>query len=146
MQLDEMLKVCRESKAKDWNQIDPRGLGENRPTAVYSADVAIGIGTSETLVEDFKEEWSTHFPDKSAQSVYLDVFFNGSVVHREVCVFVDGARYLLPLPSRVEEGGEVSWVVDPDRAALARLAHQVIGGTSDFADGLSQAGIEIRAT
>ena len=59
--------------------------------------IACGIDSN----EDFKEEWANKFMDSHASSHFVDFFYSGVLVYRDIYVSVDGGRALLPLPKRI---------------------------------------------
>lgn len=52
-----------------------------------------------TLDQNFQEEWTKRFPDKSARSFDIEIRYNSTVLRRITFVSCDGGRYKLPLPS-----------------------------------------------
>ncbi|WP_079620328.1 hypothetical protein [Mycobacteroides abscessus] len=46
---------------------------------------------------DFSDFLPT-FPDKDARRMYVDIFYRGNLVDRELYVVADGARYYVPIP------------------------------------------------
>jgi hypothetical protein len=68
--------------------------------AAYKLDVSITMAWGLKLLDNFKEEWANKFPDPSASSRYLDIFYNNALIFREVYVTVDCGRAKLPLPDR----------------------------------------------
>ncbi len=124
MNLTQLLSIVVSSSAKDWNHIVCWGafsgpsyrdhfscsqFEEGAPSvvnveshsdvAVYLPDVAITLAFGLTWKEEFKEPWTEKFPDPLASGSYVDVFYSGSLVYRDVYVTVDGGRTNLPLPS-----------------------------------------------
>ncbi len=59
-----------------------------------SISMAWGIGSN----PDFQEDWANQFPDPDARSYFIDFFYNGVLVFRDIYVSVDGGRCHLPLP------------------------------------------------
>lgn len=60
--------------------------------AIYMPDISITMAFGLTAVEDFKEDWAKRFPNSSASSSIVDLFYNGSLVYRDIFVNVDGGR------------------------------------------------------
>lgn len=62
--------------------------------------------------DDLEEPWLEKFADQYASSHFLDFFYMGNLVHREVYVSVDGGRAHLPLPQIMRnEKREVSMLM-----------------------------------
>ena len=120
MTLDELLDTCASSSAGDWNVITcwgadsaPSFLGRVQETApdentyetshsmraAYRPDTCVGIAWGYPLSSDWAEEWVKVFPDQRASSAYVDFFYNGMLVAREIYISVDGGRAMLPLPT-----------------------------------------------
>jgi hypothetical protein len=53
---------------------------------------------------NFVEEWSEKFPDPHASSLYVELWYNSTILKRSIFVLVDGARYMVPLPEPISEG------------------------------------------
>ena len=56
------------------------------------------------LNSNFVEEWSEKFPDPHASSLYVELWYNSTILKRSTFVLVDGARYMVPLPEPISEG------------------------------------------
>ncbi|MCG2790708.1 MAG: ATP-binding protein [Actinomycetia bacterium] len=56
------------------------------------------------LNPNFVEEWSRKFPDPNASSLYVELWYNATILKRSVFVLVDGARYMVPLPKYISKG------------------------------------------
>jgi len=50
------------------------------------------------------EEWTKKFPDPHASSLYVELWYNSTILKRSTYVLVDGARYMVPLPKPISEG------------------------------------------
>jgi hypothetical protein len=68
--------------------------------AAYKPDVSITMAWWLKQLDSFKEEWANKFPDSSASSHYLGIFYNDALIFRDVYVTVDGGRAKLPLRDR----------------------------------------------
>lgn len=66
--------------------------------AVYMPNASITLAWGLRHRDEFREDWTDLFPDKSASSSWVDVFYNGALVYRDLYVAVDGGRASLPLP------------------------------------------------
>ena len=51
-----------------------------------------------TLVQPFREPWTTHFPDPAARSYVIEVRYGTTLLRQVTFVSCDGGRYSLPLP------------------------------------------------
>lgn len=157
MTLEELLETCSQSSVDDWNVIScwgahsgPSYLGRVEETtpdentreeshsmrAAYRTDLSIGIGWGFTSLENWHEDWLDVFPDKGASSHFVDFFYNGMLVEREIYISVDGGRANIPLPTR--DMTITQWQYDFFRV-LDRFERQ-----SDFDRYLQQAGISVR--
>lgn len=58
------------------------------------------IRDGDVLVSDFKEPWSETFPDPSAESFEVCVFYLTTLLLKVAFVHCDGFRYRIPLPKR----------------------------------------------
>jgi hypothetical protein len=157
MTLDELLTMCAQSSHDDWNLMScwgafsgPSYLGQVAETtpdenvyeethsvrASYRPDIAIGIAWGYPSNKNWHEPWIDNFSDKSAHSDFVDFFYNGMLVQREVYVVVDGGRAYLPVPS-VENQTITRWEYDFFKVldGLERL--------SEFDRYIRQAGISI---
>jgi hypothetical protein len=56
------------------------------------------------LNSNFVEEWTKKFPDPHASSLYVELWYNSTILKRSTYVLVDGARYMVPLPKPISEG------------------------------------------
>lgn len=81
----------------EFNNLEIESHGE---IAVLKSNLSISIAWGLPHNNDFKEEWANKFPDPKATSSFIDFFFNGILVYRDIYVSVDGARAYIPLPKR----------------------------------------------
>jgi hypothetical protein len=86
---------------------DRWGLEVNSHTirGVYKPDVALGIAcgldfmpNSDGEAEKLSFDWAQRFADKTVTGSWVDVFWDGSLVDRELVYNADGGRALLPAP------------------------------------------------
>ncbi len=56
------------------------------------------------LSSNFVEEWSEKFPDPHASNLYVELWYNSTILKRSIFVLVDGARYMVPLPKYISKG------------------------------------------
>lgn len=93
-------------------------------------------------------EWAK-FPDPTVDVDYIDVFWAGALVDRDLVVTVDGGRAVLPDPTPEYEGElpenvkVIRWTVTRWEAALARVAHNLEHEQLDFDDYLRRAGFTV---
>lgn len=62
------------------------------------SNLLISVAWGITHNDDFHEKWANSFPDPKASSCYVDFFYSGNLVYRDIAVTVDGGRCHLPLP------------------------------------------------
>lgn len=89
MTLDELRALWAASAPTDWNLIESLGdqIGEHGLRAIYKPDLLIEARWGIEHNERFDEAWvGDTFADASKSSHYLDLYFAGSVVDREVYV------------------------------------------------------------
>ena len=77
------------------------------------------------------------FASENARSVFLDIFYQGRTVHREIILKVDRNRCLLPSPTSWEK----PVMVPLGQANLVRLIHSLAGPPTDFESYFEQAGM-----
>lgn len=125
MNLKEYMDVVVNTSVDDWNVIACWGAGSgpsfydkftvwntgkgeflnievdsHANTAILKSDLSVTIAWGITHNDDFTEEWANKFSDPKAISSFLDFFYNGSLVYRDIIVAVDGGRCYIPLPDR----------------------------------------------
>ena len=61
------------------------------------------VSVAHGLIHDdkFSESWTNNFEDRHAESHFIDFFYYGVLVYRDIYVSVDGGRCLLPLPKQI---------------------------------------------
>lgn len=64
-------------------------------------DLLVSVAWGLKHNDDFKEDWANNFPDNRAISGFVDFFYSGVLVFRDIYVSVDGGRCALPLPKRI---------------------------------------------
>lgn len=97
-----------------------------------------------TLVENFREEWTTSFPVQTATSFDIEVRYGTTILRRIAFVRCDGCRYRLPLPSIAQGGGfeinqnSLAWLVMhlyrqyfPAVDTLLRVGIRIVDGPSE---------------
>ena len=94
--LQRMEKLLDQTDA--WEEIGADGNLYHRDFPEYK------IVEGEKLNSDFVEEWSKKFPDPNASSFYIELWHNNTLLKKCAFVWVDGARYKVPLPERIGDG------------------------------------------
>ena len=124
------------SKKDDWKYFDDRGL------FVLNADPNVTIQRREIDYDRdrFAERWVEKFPDPSAFRSPHEVRVNGTLIHEETLVSVDGGRMYLPLPD-----SPVDLTVPTDRDKLARLVNQFNPHGTEYDRYLKTAGLRVKA-
>lgn len=125
MKIVEFEKLIVESDSEDWIEIPCWGSGSgpsffnsfnvwthgnggfagletdsHHEVMSFKADLRIGVACGISHNSDFIEEWANNFPNRKATSGFVDFFFNGMLVFRDIYVAVDGGRCRLPLPKQ----------------------------------------------
>ena len=142
--------MVESSSVNNWTPIDYRPIhgweyGESQKgsyikpiehsgSAVFNDDVAVTIAYGAKCLEDFSEPWTETYSDRRAASVYVVLKYNGVVVHTWLHVYVDGFRYLLPIPDSAN--GKFS--VPKNKQGIGRLMFG-ISGTSGYAKTMEEA-------
>lgn len=159
MQLDDFLRIIGTSTPKDWlvmqsptflYRLIPVRVGDTRSldfelkehTFMLTYRRNLSIAMAWGLVEDrnYSEVWTLRFPDRRAQSVYLDFLYNGMVVFRDTLIAVDGWRCILPQPA--PEQSEAPYAIPGAQFMIARLIHKLVGPQTNFEDYFKRAGMK----
>lgn len=112
-----VISCCGEGSGPSYHQqllIGSEGLQvrEHPIVANYRPNIAISMAHGMECQDDLEEPWLEKFADQYASSHFLDFFYMGNLVHREVYVSVDGGRAHLPLPQIMRnEKREVSMLM-----------------------------------
>lgn len=69
--------------------------------ASYLEDLSITLAWGLIANEDYSADWTRQFPDQHAASQFVDFFYMGALVHRELCISVDGGGAKLPKPQMI---------------------------------------------
>jgi hypothetical protein len=154
----DLRQLCAQSTPDDWNVITcwgaysgPSYLGQVLETTpeehtfeethgmrgAYKPDVSVGIAWGYPSNDNWHEAWVENFPDKQASSHFVDFFYNGMLVDREVYISADGGRAYIPLP-KIDTLTITQWQYE-FFGMLDRLER-----TSDFDGYLRRAGITIQ--
>lgn len=164
MTYDEVINIVANSSLDEWNIIACGGFGTGPSYkskfvfydiynttqqgvlieeshwmyGCYKPNIYISIAFGITLNDDFREDWANEFPDASASSHCVDIFYNNSLVDRFTYVSVDGGRAKLPIPS-----SRNNLVVNRVDANIIRLIDQFNSQIGNFEEYLKRAGIRI---
>lgn len=160
MRLNELLQVIRESNNEDWNVIESNTLlshittdNDNRVYADYHTnrasyipDVSVGLAWGLNCNSDFYEEWANCHPDQHASSHFLDILYNGMLVHRVVYVLIDGGRSYMPLPHREmnENGKTIDWYITDEEYNFFKLFNSIQSFDTQYESYLRSSRIEVR--
>ena len=147
MQIRELLATIASSKVADWQTIfrptmrhrfteilDEAGkreqllVDEHRVSFCYRPDIAITMAYG--LVDQAAVPLPADHPfgRENARSMYLDIFYEGRLVHRETVISIDRHRCLLPLP----KSWEPPIAVPTAQFSLIRLIHALAGPPTDY--------------
>jgi hypothetical protein len=99
-----------------------------------------GEGTVPDPRPSYRGPGATRCPDATARTAYIDIFYSGTLVFRDVFVAVDGDRCYLPLPRNLED-----LRVAPEYAQMTALLSTLsLGcGGSDFCTYFRRTGLKI---
>jgi hypothetical protein len=76
--------------------------------AALKKDLSVTLAWGYPCNNDFFESWCERFSRKDASSDYIDFYYNGAVIYRDIYVNVDGGRVMLPMPSaEYDEGNKL---------------------------------------
>ncbi len=165
MNLKDYEKLITATKESDWSKISCWGAG---PSYLNRFDVSEAAGTGQScraqnleidshseymslkknllvsvawgLTEDdnFKEDWANKFPDHHAKSEFIDFFYSGVLVYRDIYVLADGGRYIIPLPDQKNNGSKL--VITKPRYEFFKLLNTNV---DNYDSCLNRAGIEV---
>jgi hypothetical protein len=170
MNLKEFFERVVDTEVSDWNVITCWGAGSgpsyyNKFTvwntgkgefsnievdshaniAVLKSDLSISFAWGLSHNDDFIEEWANKFPNKRAMSSYIDFFFNGALVYRDIIVAVDGGRCYIPLPELDidKESNKIKRLIVPKQKYKLIKMVNAFQSTYDYDSYFSTTGIEI---
>lgn len=149
MEFENFISTIVESDAEDWHRDHCGGpyfsyaLGPvtqndrlinldynaHESRAVYKPDIDISLEWGLRHLDDFKEPWAQTYSHDSAMSKFVDLNYRGRIVHRELVVFVDGARCILPPPMPEDDDGNLK--VPRSQVKFTKLLN-ALGGTGEF--------------
>lgn len=113
--------------------------------ASLKTDLSISMAWGMTHNDDFYEDWSSKFPDPKASSSYIDFFYNGVLVYRDIYVSIDGGRCYIPLPDMQFNGSThklEKFTVPIEKFNFFRLINSVTS-SYDYDRYFTMTGIEI---
>lgn len=170
MRLEDYLQEVINSNEEDWSVISCWGAGSgpsyldqftvwnkgnkefhnieiesHSMVASYKKNLSISIAWGLRHNDNFIEEWANKFPDSKAMSSYLDFFYNGVLVLREIIVSVDGGRCYLPLPKREIDDTNYTTkrlYISNVKSDFVRMLNS-FSNTRDYERYLKESGIEL---
>jgi hypothetical protein len=168
MKLNELLNIILDSSPEQWSRISCWGYGSgpsyrdkiefydifntdgnvlkvesHNDVCVFREDIDITFAFGIISNPNFIAQWANQFPDPSASSRIIDVFYRGALVFRDVYLSVDGGRCELPVPSYGNNG---ELVVSKDYYNFIKLLHRILNGSindQNFDSYFSRTGIKI---
>ncbi|GED14806.1 hypothetical protein [Aneurinibacillus migulanus] len=120
-------------------------IDSHSTVASLKTDLSISLAWGMEHRDNFMEEWANKFPDPKATSSFIDFFYNGTLVYRDIYVTVDGGRVSIPLPDREidDKTYEVTrYSIPKKKYELFKLINGS-GSTYDYDNYIQRAGIEI---
>lgn len=169
MTLDEYQKIILATSVDDWTHISCWGAGagpsflnkfsvwttgrgefsnievdSHSEVLSLKRDLLVSVALGLSHNDDFIEPWANKFADKKAMSGFVDFFYSGALIYRDIYVSVDGGRCRLPLPRQhiSDKTHEVERLTVPQaKADFYRLLNG-LESTFDYDSYLSRSGIE----
>lgn len=107
------------------------------------SNLLISVASGMTHNDDFIEMWANKFADHKASSGFVDFFYSGVLVYRDIYVSVDGGKCRLPLPTQhLNETYQVERLTVPkDKAHFFRLLNGEDSSSYEYY--LERSGIEV---
>src|SRR4051794_25637181 len=100
MTLDQLLQTYLGSSRVDWHQVHAPLVPEthaHESLYVYKPDISIVVGDGLSGEDDdYVWDWVQIYPDHSARKFWVDLFYDGVPIYRQLAVAVDGGRANLP--------------------------------------------------
>ena len=116
MTLDDLLEIIEKTTPEDWylTKENPiarwhygtlKGANFLEPIChfkllVLKSDIDISIAFGAPITDPFEEPWAKKFLDSHAVLIAIHLRYRGALVYDWPGVYVDGSRYLVPLPER----------------------------------------------
>ena len=79
------------------------------------------------------------YANENARTVFLDIFHNGALIHRETLLKADRQRCLLPLP----KSWEAPVKIPKAQYDLVKLVHTLVGPPTDFDEYFENSGMSV---
>lgn len=109
MTYDEILTTVMGSSPGQWHVVNdgPTYLHDtggkyvrgHHSRAAYRTDVSLGLAWGLSYPDDQRTfVWTERFADQRAYPEFLDILWNGMLIHREYGIVIDGGRAVLPWP------------------------------------------------
>jgi len=93
MKKDDVMDLIMGSLPEDYTYV------ENKDLYVYNSDINLRIVLEDESSErPLIEPWTEKFLDKRATTQLVYIYYGCTPLHKMVCVWVDGYRYLIPMP------------------------------------------------
>ncbi len=150
MDLEQVRSLITNSRPEDWERIRhnsyflPRHstdavaedtesvkVDEHEVLVVYKPDVDLRLAWGLVEEPDLHVEWAPPWPNPKVARLFVDTFWAGALIDREVVYSVDGGRCYLPEQDRdgastgVIDGVTSGFVVDEAVARRARLINEL---------------------
>lgn len=145
MTLDEILQTYLNSSQDDWHQVHAPLVPETHAHEalwVYTPDISIVVGDGLSGEDGgYTWDWVEIYPDPSARKFFIDLFYNGVPVYRELAVAVDGGRADLPSPVGHLDNNDPTkgWKVERDEYEFVRQFSLIRGRAREFDEKFGQA-------
>ncbi len=153
---DEILNTFLRSARTDWSDdlgtptflyapADAEKQEVHYSRIVYKPNIAIAVASGLTVNDRYQDEWLERYPDKGpGRSFWIDLLYNGQVVHRELGVSVDGGRYVLPPGIATVENDQITgWCCRRDAYEFVEAFARATGETRSFETGFKISGMTI---
>ena len=156
MELREILATVAASKVADWEIMfrptyrhrfkevlkedgEREELLIDEHVVAFSFKPNIAVTMAFGMVEQSAFDLPDHHPYfmENARSLFLDIFSNGRLTHRETIISVDRQRCLLPLPRSWDNPMKVSAA----QFSLVRLVHALAGPPTDYDEYFTNSGM-----
>ncbi len=149
LQLSTAQEMVLSSTPDDWELWEKTNWtdGGHLWLATFRADVALQLQWGRVVNAEYREPWTSNFPNPIASAIEAEADYAGSKVMEEILVTADGARNILPL-GRVSPPDPASDAIEVraggTNLAVARLIHGLWGGTpAEFDAAVAVAGFII---
>ena len=156
MKLRDLLRVVSGSGIDDWTVLfrptyryrivettkpdgsrDRLTADEHKVAFSYRPNLAIGMAYGMVEQGAYALPAGHRFAAENARTLFLDVFLEGRLAHRETVVAVDRQRCLLPMP----RDWNPPMAVPDGLYSLVRLVHELAGPPTDYDEYFGAAGM-----